>query len=174
MQKYTLILFLLLFTFSGTFAQEEEHHKKGFFRVSASLGHTYLPKDTRVGMDVAVLPSLGLDVEYWFNHKIGLGLHNDLELLNFQVREENDIIIDRDYPVLITLDLMYQPMKRLTLYFGPGMELEKSEDFFVTRIGMEYEIDISKGWDVHPVLFYDVRKGAYDTVSLGIGFGKRF
>ena len=168
------LIFIPLFDLSAQeHEQEEREQKTGFFRVSASIGHTYLPKDTRVGKDVAILPSFGLDIEYWFNHRIGVGFHNDLELLHFQVREEHDIIIERNYPLLITFDVMYQPVPRLTFYFGPGMELEKHENFFVTRIGIEYEIDIRNGWDVHPVLFYDARRDAYDTFSLGLGFGKR-
>ncbi|MEJ2004741.1 MAG: hypothetical protein P8X57_07210 [Cyclobacteriaceae bacterium] len=145
------------------------------FRMSAAFGHTYLPKDTRVGRDVAVLPTINLDLEYWFSHRVGIGFHNDLELLNFQVRDqEDDLIIERDYPVLITFDVIYRLFKGLTIYAGPGVEFEKNEDYFVTRLGLEYEIEIRRGWDVHPVLFHDFRRNAYNTTSIGVGFGKRF
>ena len=170
----TLLIFLAVIPGFSQSHDKHEHEPVKHFRISASLGHTWLPKDTRVGKDVAVLPSFGLDIEYWFNHKWGIGLHNDLELLNFQVREAGDIIIDRDYPVLVTLDVMFRAYKGLTVYFGPGMEFEVNEDFVVTRFGIEYEIDIDHGWDVHPVIFYDARHEAYNTLSVGIGFGKRF
>lgn len=173
-----LIFFLFFLVPQVIFAQgikedHNDHHKK--FRISAAIGHTYLPKNTRVGKEFVNLPGINLDLEYWMSHKLGLGLHNDLELVHFEVRsEEEDVIIERDYPVLITLDVIYRAYKGLTLYAGPGVELEKNENYFVSRVGMEYEIEISKGWDVHPTLFYDFREGAYNTMTLAIGFGKRF
>jgi hypothetical protein len=176
MKHITTILFILI---PGViFAQEAptedyEHHRR--FRVSAAIGHTYLPKNTRVGKEFVNLTSFNLDLEYWMSHKVGVGLHNDLELLHFEVRsQEEDVIIEREYPVLITFDVIYRVYKGLTIYAGPGIEFERNEDYFVSRFGMEYEIEISRGWDVHPLFFYDLRKGAYNTMTLAIGFGKRF
>ncbi len=170
-----LLSALLLFLAGPLFSQEESlETKRRPLRFTASIGHTYLPKDTRVGKDVAILPSFGLDIEYWFSNRFAIGLHNDLELLHFQVVEENDIIIERDYPVLITFDVIINVYKGLTVYFGPGAELESHENFFVTRFGVEYEIEIGNNWDLHPVFFHDVRRNAYDTFSFGLGVGKRF
>ena len=170
-----------LFLFNPAMSQEEDSIDSGddkehfrHLRISTSIGHTYLPRDTRVGKDIAILPSFGLDLEYWFNERIGLGLHNDLELLIFHVKEEEDLIIERDYPVLITLDLLVNVYKGLTVYIGHGAELERTQNFSVTRFGIEYEIPIRNGWDVYPVFFHDVRRNAYDTFSFGLGIGKRF
>ncbi|MCA6079171.1 hypothetical protein [Fulvivirga sedimenti] len=171
-------VFISIFLFYGSFpavSQEESGEaRRRPLRLTASIGHTYLPKDTRVGKDVAILPSFGLDIEYWFSRRFAVGLHNDLELLHFQVVEQNDIIIERDYPVLVTFDLIFNVYKGLTVYFGPGAELESHENFFVTRIGIEYEVEIGNNWDLHPVFFHDVRRNAYDTFSFGLGVGKRF
>jgi len=151
------------------------HDKIKRFRVSAAIGHTFLPKKTRLGTDLAVLPTFNFDIEYWFSSRLGAGFHNDLELVTFQVKNlPDDVIIEREYPILITFDLIYRLHKGLTIYGGPGVEFEKNENFFVTRLGLEYEIELHRGWDVYPTIFYDMRRNAYDTFSIGVGFGKRF
>ena len=172
---------ILLLVFIGIYAsapgQDEAHHKAAShrgLRVSTAIGHTFLPRDTQEGKSMVILPSFGLDVEYWFTHKWGIGLHNDLELQTFEIQENEETIIEREFPVLITLDVLFRPMKRLSIYAGPGIELERSQNFFVTRLGIEYEIPIGNGWDVFPAVFHDVRKGAYDTYSLNFGVAKTF
>ena len=57
---------------------------------------------------------------------------------------------------------------------GPGIELEKEENFYVVRTGLEYELELGSHWDVSPTIFYDSRIDAYDTFSIGIGIGKHF
>jgi hypothetical protein len=181
MVKRLLFLFFILIIFHGTTSgqehsvHEDEHSaEQTGLRVSAAIGHTYLPKDTQEGKRTVILPSFGLDVEYWITHKWGIGMHNDLELQIFEVAENEETIIERDFPVLITIDVLFRPIRHLSLYAGPGVELERSQNFFVTRLGIEYEIPIGNGWDVFPAIFHDVRKDAYDTYSINLGIAKTF
>lgn len=44
----------------------------------------------------------------------------------------------------------------------------------MVRGGLEYEIKLASHRDVAPIMFYDSRKDAYDTFTVGIGIGKRF
>lgn len=151
----------------------ETHHSDdhSHFRISGSISHTYLPQPTAEGKEALILPSFGFDIEYWFNKDLGIGLHNDLELLQFEIVESQDITIEREFPVLFTLDALWKPVKDLVLFGGPGVELERTENFYVLRLGAEYEIAISPQWDVAPIAFYDLRPDAYDTFSLGISIG---
>ncbi len=149
-------------------------HGESYFRVSAALGHTYLPEHTVDGKKSLALPTFGLDVEYWFNTDFGIGLHNDLELLNFEVEDEEGVQIEREFPVLLTLDALWKPVGGLVLFAGPGIEFEPSENYFVLRIGAEYEIHFAQHWDVAPMAFYDARNGAYNTLSIGLGIGYSF
>lgn len=143
-------------------------------RISMVVSHTYLPTATATGKESLILPSVGLDVEYWLNPFLGIGLHNDLELLVFEVEKEENVFIEREYPVLVTLDGMWKPYRGLVFYGGPGFELEPQENYFVFRIGAEYEVEIKDHWDLFPTFYYDFRKGAYDTFTFGLGVGKRF
>jgi len=144
------------------------------FRISAGLAHTYLPERTVVGTRNLVLPTIMLDIEYWFNHKWGLGLHNDLELFTFEVIDNDELFIERDYPVLLTFDVLWKPYKGLVLFLGPGIEIEPSENFLVVRAGFEYEVPFSPHWDFSPLLYYDMRDGAYNSMTIGLGVGYSF
>ena len=172
-------LLLLLCFFQWVAAQHhsspmQPSHKKTHFRISASLAHTYLPEYTIDGKKTLVLPSFGLDLEAWFNPKWGIGLHNDLELLTFEVKDQEGLHIEREFPVLLTMDLLWKPIGKWVFFCGPGLELEPSQNYFVLRMGTEYEISISEHWDITPICFYDFRINAYNTFSIGLGVGYFF
>lgn len=154
-------------------ANSEEHEFKNF-RIGAVMYHTYIGTKTLEGKDVLIMPSVGLDVEYWLNEKWGIGSHNDLEHTSFIVKHGDAEILERETPLLLTVDALWKPWKGLVLLAGPGIELEKEENLLVFRGGLEYEIEIGSHWDVAPTIFYDSRVDAYDTFSIGIGIGKRF
>src|SRR5690606_37484754 len=61
-----------------------EAHDFKHFRVSAMLYHTYIGTHTTEGREILIVPSVGLDLEYWFNEKWGIGSHNDLELITLK------------------------------------------------------------------------------------------
>jgi hypothetical protein len=149
----------------------KEHDTK-HFRIAALIGHTFVPAGQ--SQEHLVIPSWGLDLEYWFNERWGIGLHNDLEIQEFIIEQENDELLERDYPLVLTLDALYKPWKGLVFQVGAGYEIEKTEDFFLARVGIEYEFEIGNHWDVSPMFFYDYRFEANDTWSFGLGIGKRF
>lgn len=154
--------------------QAPEMHEFRQWRVAAVVYHTYIGTRTTEGRRTLIVPSLGLDIEYWFNEKWGIGSHNDLELVSFEVEREEEIFVERETPVLFTLDALWKPWKELVVMAGPGIEIEPKENLFVFRVGLEYEIEIGSHWDVAPTIFYDSRTDAYDTFTMGLGIGKRF
>lgn len=142
------------------------------FRASLLIGHTYVP--TGEEPKHLFVPSWGLDLEYWFNRRWGLGLHNDLELQTFIVEKQEGEQLEREYPLVTTLDVLVKPFKDLVLLIGPGYEFEKKENFALLRAGIEYEFEFGKDWDISPTIFYDTRFDAFDTWSFAVGIGKRF
>lgn len=168
--KKTIFTLLLLTTLNFSFAQEQFKH----FRISPILSHTYIPEGTSEGTKNIIVPALGLDLEYWINEKWGFGFHNDMELMNFKIEKEENVLIERENPIVLTLDGLYKFHKDLVLVVGSGIEIEKNKNLFVVRAGLEYEIELAKNWDVSPGLMYDYRSDHYGTWALGIGFGKRF
>lgn len=174
MKRWTFTLASLLFLSLPAFSQHsaEENHHFPHYRIAAVIGHTYIP--TAAGNDRFFIPSWGLDLEYWFNDNWAIGLHNDIELHSFLIETDHEEFLERDYPLVFTLDAIYKPWKGLVFQFGPGYELEKNEDFFLFRLGVEYEIEFGHHWDIAPMIFYDSRLEANDTWSIALGIGKRF
>lgn len=154
-------------------AEAEEPHAFRHHRLALLLGHTHVP--ARQQKDGLFIPSYGLDYEYWWTERWGIGLHSDLELQTFVVeRRETDEELEREYPLVLTLDLLVRPWRGLVLEIGPGYEFEPRETLFLVRIGAGYEFELPGHWDISPTLFYDSRTDAFDTYSLGIVVGKRF
>lgn len=165
---------LLLLNFSYLTNAQEHYLDFKHFRISPVLSHTYIPMATKEGDKTVIVPSLGLDLEYWFNDKWGFGLHNDLELETFEIMTNNELTIEKEFPVVLTMDALYKFYKNWVLVFGIGIEFEKNENLFIIRTGIEYEVEFGNHWDVAPTIFYDYRSQNFGTWSIGIGIGKRF
>lgn len=170
------ILFLITLICCTTLTAQEEAKKEcKHFRVSPVLSHTYIPTATLKGTQTMIVPSIGLDLEYWFSHKFGIGLHNDLELLNYEIEIHNSqVTLEREYPVVVTIDGLAKVYKDLVFVFGTGVEFERNKDLFIVRGGLEYEIEFAECWDLAPTFFYDYRHNEFGTWSFGIGIGRRF
>lgn len=172
MEKNILIVIIILKGLIG-YSQEKDRKFK-HFRISPVLSHTYIPMATINGNEIVIIPSLGLDLEYWFTEKWGFGFHNDLELLTFEIEKEDELIVEKEFPVVVTFDVLCKFYKGWVLVLGTGLEYEKNENLFIVRTGIEYEIEFGNHWDVAPTIFYDYRSNNFGTWSVGIGIGKRF
>lgn len=173
MKKNTLIIICFLTSFIAI-SQENEHEEFKHFRISPVISHTFIPVDTSEGDKTVIVPTIGLDLEYWFNEKWGIGFHNDLELETFEIEKEHEIFIEKEMPLVLTLDALYKFKENWVLVVGAGTELEKNENLFVMRVGLEYEVEFGKHWDVSPTVIYDLRSNNSSTWGIGIGIGKRF
>ena len=167
-------VFLTIVLFSLHIVAQEKHETHKPFRISPILSHSYIPAATSHGNEYFIVPSFGLDLEYWFSHKWGIGFHNDLTLQTFQIKNESGTETERETPLIVTVDGLYRFHKGWVLVAGAGIEFEKHENLKIIRIGLEYEIELGNHWDVAPTILYDFRSGNFGTYSIGIGFGKRF
>lgn len=140
-------------------------------RVAGFISHTFIP--SVVEGDRFAIPSYGLDLEYWINDRVGIGLHNDIELESFVIESNDHEQIVREYPVVSTLDLLIKPWKGLAFQVGPGIEMDKHGSYYLMRVGVEYEVELWHHWDLYPTFFYDTRTDGYSTFSFGLGVGKR-
>lgn len=173
MKTLKIIIVLLLAMVVQVNAQEHnEHiHKQADgsgFRIAGVIGHTLVNNE---GMDNVFVPSWGLDFEYWFNHSWGIGLHNDIEIETFIIRTSSGEEIERVNPLVLTLDALYQFGGGFVVTLGPGVELEKDESFYLMRVGIEYEKDITDSFYLLPNLFLDQRFDGYNTWNIGLGIG---
>jgi hypothetical protein len=183
MKKSTFIIVLavLLFPLSSwsqhnhTSISDLNHSDHPSWRVALLIGHTLIPEQH--ANQNFFIPSWGLDLEYWFSPKVGLGIHNDLEVETFVILRDSGEgdELERITPLVFTLDLLIKPYKGLVLQIGPGYEIEKEEGFPLFRTGIEYEVEFGNHWDISPTVFYDSRfDGGYHTWSIALGVGKRF
>lgn len=182
MKRRIFTLTLLAFTIFQGWAQHEgeemthphqkTEHSFPHYRVALLIGHTAVPAGT--DDNHMFIPSWGLDLEYWFSPQWGIGLHNDMELQSFVIEHENYEVLEREYPLVITLDAIYKPVGELVFQFGPGYELERNENFFLIRAGVEYEFELPHHFDLAPAFFYDSRIQANNTWTIALGVGKRF
>lgn len=178
MKRLILSLFLLTQVLNASTAQSTHFQQTNSdatepaFRAVLLIGHTAVPSGLKP--EHVLIPSWGLDVEYWPTRRVGVGLHSDVEVENFVVVEEDGGVIERQYPLISTLELLVNPWRGLVLQAGPGIELEQEKSYAVMRYGIEYEIELHHHWDLAPTIFYDSRFGAFDTYSIALGVGKRF
>ncbi|MCA0133527.1 hypothetical protein [Winogradskyella alexanderae] len=175
MKRNIIVCILIILTIFRINAQDHKNHGeieplgKGF-RVVGIIGHTLVNNE---GLDNVFVPSWGLDFEYWFNHNWGIGLHNDVEIETFVIKKSENEEIERVNPLVLTLDALYQFANGFVITLGPGIELEKKESFYLFRVGIEYEKDISQSFYILPNLFLDQRFDGYNTWNIGLGIGMR-
>ena len=178
--NYILITIALLFSVSliGQEPHEEETHEFKHFRVAAAIGHAYIPEAKTDTDTFLLIPTFGLDLQYWFNPKWGIALKNDIEIADYIVEgndgENNEIA--REYPIIVAIPVLFSPWENRGFNFilGPGIEFEDHEDFFVIRVGFGSEFEIGNHWDFSPELIYDLKNGHINSLTLAFGIGKRF
>jgi hypothetical protein len=182
--RYLLLILLLSPIFSLiTIAQEvekketAEHEFKPHSTISLVIGHAHLFSglDENGDKQVSTLPSWGIDYTYHISSKWAIGLHTDLILETFKVESHNGKeTLERSRPIAPALTGIYKPNHHWNFLVGAGVEFAKEENFFLTRLGIEYGAEIRKGWEVFGTLAYDIKWSGYDSWVLGLGISKAF
>lgn len=165
---------LLIFALSTAMQAQHNAHEEDFhpWRIAGVLSHTYIQTE---GADEHIfIPSWGLDLDYWFDYRWGIGLHNDIEIESFIVETNRGRRIDRVNPLVFTVDALYHIGNGLVVEIGPGIEVERNQGFFLIRLGLEYEYPINDCIYLMPTLFYDHRIDGFSTTTLGLGLGYNF
>ncbi|MEZ4739840.1 MAG: hypothetical protein R2818_10940 [Flavobacteriales bacterium] len=126
-----------------------------------------------------VLPSWGLNYNYWLSERWAIGLHTDLISETFRVTEdlkegEEKPVIERTRPVAPALMASYRPHEHWSFILGMGEEFAKEGNLTLMRAGMEYSIHLSGAWETSGSFAYDFRFDAYDSFTFGFGVARRF
>lgn len=173
-----VLLLFLLFS-SAAFAQEEEHKEESNERkhsISALLSHTYVSDAILEGRKSwRALPSIVFDYNYSISHNWKIGWHNDLIVENFVVErlgEKSEI--ERKKPLASTIVAGFKPGKHFTYEFGFGGEFEREESFFLTRVGVEYSLEIKENLEFVSNFIYDFKWNGYNSFAFGVGISKSF
>lgn len=105
-------------------------------------------------------PSIGLDYEYRASDVLGIGLVAEYAF------EDIDATT-----LLAVADIHFT--KELAIQTGPGVEFIESDEVFVYRIGVLYEMELRGGYTVSPQLHYDMTSGE-NALVFGLAFGVGF
>lgn len=179
--KHLTTSILLILCFQFTIGQEENentHHEFKHFRIAAGIGHAYIPDARTETENFVILPTFGLDLQYWFNNKWGIAIKNDIEIGSYTVedntRSNNEI--NRQYPLIVAVPVLFSPWENRGFNFilGPGIEFEDHSNFSVFRIGVGSEFELGRHWDFFPEIIYDLKDGHINSLTLAFGIGKRF
>ncbi len=178
MKLFGIVCMLFLSPVFGYSQTEESHSTHNFkhFRISGAIGHTYIPQASSGDAKFVVVPTIGLDFQYWINAKWGIGLKNDIEIANYLVEGDNgNSSIIRDNPVIIALPVLLSPWENhFTFILGPAIEIEQHQNFFVFRAGVGSEFEVGNHWDFAPEIIYDLKDGHINSLTFAIAVGKRF
>jgi len=173
-----MLLLFLLFS-SAAFAQRVEQTEESNERkhsISALLSHTYVSEAVLESKKSwRALPSIVLDYNYTLSHQWKIGWHNDLIIENFVVeRLGGGSEIERKKPLASTIVTGFKPGKHFTYEIGFGGEFEREESLFLTRVGVEYSLEIKENLEFISNFIYDFKWNGYNSFSFGVGLSKSF
>jgi len=96
-------------------------------RVALMIAHTNVPlAGTGTQNSGIIVPSWGLDYEYWIDHQWAIGLHNDMEIATYVIEEHEGKEIERERPIIVSLVGLFKPTHHIILLAGFGRELENT------------------------------------------------
>ncbi|SDW92277.1 hypothetical protein SAMN05444411_102470 [Lutibacter oricola] len=159
-----------------TKTKEHGKHKLAFFTGFTHVSSAFYEHETHEESTGKWVPTIGLDYFYSLNKKWSIGTINDIEFDNYIIKLDNEEEEERVNVLISSVVAKYNINHQLGVFIGPGVEVEFSEstkNFFVVKAGVEYEIEISNGWEIAPSLMYDWKE-EYKTFSYGFSIGKRF
>jgi hypothetical protein len=146
------------------------HHE-----IEGFIGSTHVPKGALDDSGATlILPNIGLNYKYWFDERFAIGWYNNIVALSYEVNSDSHQDLDRYYPITTSIVGIFKPWKHLTLFTGPGLEVDKNKSLFVFRFGVDYGIPLSNDWYLTPRFIFDNLSGDIQAYTLGIGASKRF
>jgi len=178
-QKQAFVLLFmttLLFLPERTIAQEGEESERPKHRITVMMANSHIPSADNIDGQNAVFiaPTWALNYDYWISEKFAVGVHSDLIIQKFEIKNrEDDLELERSFPLAVCAVGIYRPFENWSLIFGGGQEFEKNENFAMICLGVEYGIELPKEWELSFNLIYDNKIDAYDTWMFGIGFSKK-
>ncbi len=137
------------------------------------MAYSHIPNAFEGEIKVAVVPTWGIDLDYYFHPRWSAALQGDIILQSFEVDNERQVILERSYPVTLAGVLHYHALRHWSFYTGPGIELEKSKNLFLLRLGTEYSFEVTENFEIALNLIFETKEEVYDTWTFGVAFNKK-
>lgn len=174
MSKFKNILLVALCLISGISiaqeSEEEEHIPK--IRAAIMMANSHVPHAVEGDKSVAIIPTWGMDIDYYFHPRWSVAFQTDIKLQTFQV-EDGETLLERSFPFSTALVMHYHALRHWSFYLGPGYEFEKNENLTFFRLGSEYSFEITESFEIALNLVYENKKEIYNSWTFGIAFNKR-
>ncbi|WNJ18646.1 hypothetical protein [Pontibacter sp. G13] len=170
-----LIAFALLISFApkNVLAQSPEAEEaEPFFRHKFAYvaGYTWTPQGRNEITDerqTIIAPVVGLDYEFWFSERWGIGTFNELEIINIRIERNSGDFLRRENVVVLSAGPLFQILPRWSASAAIGAEIDTHATLLVLRLGTEYAFIESGPWEV-AVSFDFINKEIYDNFGLGL------
>lgn len=148
--------------------ESSEKTESGPHRITVGLGHTHLLKGKDIDGETVWLPvtSWALNYDYLLTSKFRIGIQTDFVIEKFVVEDTDNEALERDRPVAIVPVALFAFAEHFSLVAGGGVEFEAEENLGMSRLGIEYGVEIVAGWDA--------KWGYYDSWGLEFTFSKNF
>lgn len=172
--KTLLATLAVIYFFSG-FVNAQETNSEEFkpkIRGAIMMANSHVPSATEGGKKVAIIPTWGFDVDYFFHPRWSVALQGDIKLQSFEV-DDGVTKLERTNPVAFTGVLHYHALRHWSFYAGPGYEFEKHKNLFLIKAGTEYSFEITENFEIALNLIYENKEEVYDAWTFGIAFNKK-
>lgn len=173
MKKTILILLFIPIFINLGFAQEKEStiHKPKI-RAAILMANSHVPNSFNGDKKTTLIPTWGLDLDYFFHPKWSVALQGDMKVQSFEVEDEG-VLLERSFPVTIAGVIHYHALRHWSFFAGPGYELEKNENLFLIKLGTEYSFEITEDFEIALNLAYENKQEVYDSWTFGVAFNKK-
>ena len=178
MNKF-LVFTLLQFLIIECFCQHEQlydnetTHEARFHKISLVMANSLITNSVDDINETLIVPTFGINYDYWFKEKWGVGLHTDLVLQQYKIeRHDDQSVLERDNPMAFCAIVSYEPLPRWIIMGGYGIEIERNENIDLFRFGLEYGIPLKDHWELGFNIEYDHKIKAYSSIMFGIVFSK--
>ncbi|PLX11786.1 MAG: hypothetical protein C0598_07335 [Marinilabiliales bacterium] len=171
-----IIVFPLIGVAQDHTSLAKEHHDEfRKFKISFAFAQTYIPSYYihEESESAQLIPTDGIEIQYNFNHKFFVKWTNEIEFLNYTLKNHEGEQKVRDNAFLSIVTFGYEFYDKFAIVAGAGYEFEKSKNLWVCRLGLEYSIPFGKNWELSPEILYDIKKDSHTAISWGFGIGYR-
>lgn len=173
--KNSIVLSLVISIILVNSLKSQEEKRETFhpqIHGAIMMANSHVPKAVEGAFIGITVPTWGFDLGYYFHPKWSAVIQADIIIQSFTVEEDN-IELRRTNPMALVPVLQFEIFKRCLIYTGLGYELEEHENLALWRVGIEYNFEISKKFEIGLNLRYENKEEVYDTWTFGIAFNKR-